>query len=123
LNSLYLYAMLPEDDLQQRWTTFESKMAERLGKKPALGDLLLFIGIRESGLPPKDFTDKEKADLIQMATCTILVPGRYYELFWVDDTGWPHYRQLVRVPEMNAEQKVLFYQPYILKYFEKNKLI
>lgn len=115
--------MLPEDDLQQQWTALESKMTERSGMKPALEDLLLFIGIREAGLPPKEFTDKEKADLVQMAICTILVPARYYELFWVDDTGWPHYRQLMRVPEMNAEQKELFYRPYILKYFEKNKLV
>jgi hypothetical protein len=115
--------MLPEDDLQQQWAALESKMTERSGMKPALEDLLLFIGIREAGLPPKEFTDKEKADLVQMATCTILVAARYYELFWVDDTGWPHYRQLIRVPEMNEEQKALFYQSYILKYFEKNKLI
>lgn len=115
--------MLPDADLQERWATLESKMTEKLGKKPTFEELLLFIGILESGLPPKEFTDKEKADLIQMASCCILVPARYYELFWVDDTGWPHFRQLIRVPEMNEEQKSLFYQPYILNYFEKNRLL
>ncbi len=56
-----------------------------------------------------------------MAVCTVLVPARYYELFWVEDSGWPHYKQLVREPEMSPQQRQDFLKPYILQYAKKTK--
>jgi hypothetical protein len=116
--------MLSEDDLQQRWLKLESGFEKRLGKKTTLDDVLVFIGIREAGLPPKKtFTETEKINLIQMAVCSILVPARYYELFWVEDSGWPHFNQLQRLPQMNNTEREAFLIPYVLLYAEKNKLI
>ncbi len=115
--------MLPEDDLQKRWQNFESKLAERLGKQPDMEEVLLFIGIRESGLPPKAFSEKEIMELKQMAVCTLLAPARYFELMWVDDTGWPHFRNLEPVPKMSDAEWNVFLKPLVLKYAEKNKLI
>lgn len=107
----------------ERWQLLEEKLSSKLGASFTMADVLLFIGISESGLPPKQFSEKEKADLVQMAICTILVPGRYYELFWVEDTGWPHYKQLQRLPEMGVEEKEQLYKKYILMYAEKNRLL
>jgi len=115
--------MPPEDELQQRWQKLENKLTERLGKLPDLEDVLLFIGVYESGRPPKNFTEKEIQDLKQMALCTILAPARYFELMWVDDTGWPHFRNLEPVPKMSDAERNVFLKPYVLKYAEKNKLI
>lgn len=115
--------MLPEDDLQQCWLNLQVKLAERLGKIPDLDEVLLFIGIRESGMPPKKFTETEIFNLKEMAMHTILVPARYYELFWVDDIGWPHYRQLQAVPVMSSAEKEIFLQPFVVLYAKKNKLL
>jgi hypothetical protein len=115
--------MLPEDDLPKRWLKLESVLKERLGKQPEMDDILLFIGIRESGLPSKNFTELEKYNLRQMAVSTILVPGRYYEMIWVDDFGWPNFRQLQREPEMSILEREMFLQPYVLVYAEKHRLI
>lgn len=115
--------MLPEDDLQQRWLKLESKLTERLGNKPAMDDVLIFIGIRESGLPPKTFTEKEKIDLIQMAVCTILVPARYYEMMWVDDFGWPYFKEIQRLPAMTIEERAGFLKQYVVAYAEKHRII
>ena len=115
--------MLPEDELQQRWQKLEQKLTKRLGKQPDLEDVLLFIGVYESGRPPKNFTEKEILDLKQMALCTILAPARYFELMWVDETGWPHFRNLERVPEMSVTERETFLKPYVLKYAAKNKLM
>ncbi|MBL7743881.1 MAG: hypothetical protein JNN00_10450 [Chitinophagaceae bacterium] len=115
--------MLSEELLQQRWSQLKIKMASRLGNDPCLDDILVFIGITEAMLPPKQFTEKEKADLRQMAICTVLVPARYYQLLWVDATGWPHYNELQRVPEMNADERERFLMQYVLLYAEKNKLV
>jgi hypothetical protein len=115
--------MLSEDDLPKRWLQLETTLMERMGKQPGMDDILLFIGIRESGLPPKDFTDAEKYNLRQMAVSTILVPGRYYEMIWVDDFGWPNFRQLQREPEMSITEREKFLQPYVIMYAEKHRLI
>jgi hypothetical protein len=115
--------MLPEDVLQQRWSNLESKLTRRIGNEPDADAILVFIGIREAGLPSKEFTEKEKADLRQMAMCTILTPARYYELLWVDDTGWPHFKQLQRIPDMSVPERDKFLKEHILVYAEKNKLL
>lgn len=114
--------MLSEDE-QQRWNKFVLKVKERLGTSPDLDNVLMFIGVYESGRPAKNFTEKEIMELKQMALCTILAPARYFELMWVDDTGWPHFRNLERVPEMNPSEREEFLKTYILRYAEKNKLM
>jgi hypothetical protein len=86
-------------------------------------DILLFIGIRESGLPPKTFTETEKLNLRQIAVSTILVPARYYELIWVDDFGWPNFKELQRLPQMTDPERTIFLQPYVLMYAEKHRII
>ena len=100
--------MLPDINLQKRWLQLESALTERLGKKLTLEDILLFIGVREAGIPPKEFTEREKIELMQVAISTILVPAKYYELLWVEDTGWPHFKQLQPIKEMNAKDKEFF---------------
>jgi len=115
--------MLSEDEMQQRWLKLNTVLMERLGKQPDLDDILLFIGIKESGLPPKQFTDAEIYNLKQIAVSTILVPARYYELIWVDDFGWPNFRQLQREPVMTAPEREKFLQPYVIMYAEKHRLI
>jgi hypothetical protein len=121
--AVYLCSMAPVDELKQDWLTFETAMAHRLGKTPDLDDVLILVGIKEAGLPPKQFTEAEKINLIQMAICTILVPADYYELFWVEDSGWPHYKQLERVPEMAIPERDNFLKPFVLLYHQRNKLI
>ena len=115
--------MQPDDDLQQQWMKLELALEDRFGIKPDLDEILLFIGKRESGLPPKVLSETEKINLRQMAVCTILVPARFYELFWVDDFGWPHFKQLQREPDMSMPERELFLKPYLLMYAEKHHLI
>ncbi len=99
------------------------KLTEQLGYKPGMEAVLLFIGTREAGLPPKKFTETEISELKQLAICTLLVPARYYQLFWVDDTGWPHFKELQRMPEMPVEDRNDFLKKYVLLYAEKNRLL
>lgn len=119
----YLYDMCLENDIQQRWLKLETTFQEKFGVLPLVDDILLYIGVRESGLPSKEFTPYEKINLVQMAVCTVLAPARYYELMWVEDTGFPHFKQLAREPEMSALEREDFLKPHILLYAEKNKLV
>jgi hypothetical protein len=116
--------MVADVDISQRWQILESIVGKQIGRMPELDDHLLFIGIREAGLPPQpNYTEAEKAKFIQMAECTVLAPARYFELVWVEDSGWPHFNTLRPLPRMKPEEKVAFMQSHILQYAVKNKIV
>ena len=112
----------PEQTATQ-WHRFEKLLAEKMVDASDLDAILLFIGIRESGLPPKQFSDTEILRLRELGQHSILALARYYELIWVDDQGWPHFRPLQHFPAMDALEKMEFFQPYILMYAVKSRLI
>ena len=114
---------MTEEELQQHWQQLTNLIASKTGTSPGFDEVLLYIGICESGMPPKVLSEREKTDLIQMATCTVLVPARYYQLFWVEDTGWPHYKELQRLPPMPKEEREQLLTPWIIQYAVKNRLI
>lgn len=115
--------MLSQDNLQQRWQALETALMERWQIIPGMDSILLFIGKREAGLPAKEFAENEKINLRQMALCTVLVPAGYYQLVWVDDFGWPNFKQLQREPAMSVDEREIFLKPWVLLYAEKNKLV
>jgi hypothetical protein len=106
--------MFINDDLQSRWWNLEAKLVERFGKKPDLETILFLIGIQELGAKDDKFTKEQKQDLMHIAVCTLLTPSGYYELEGKDADGWPHFRQLKSMPDMNA-----FEQENFLLYFEE----
>lgn len=112
--------MFVNDDLQQRWWNLEAKLAERFGKKPDMEAILFLIGIQEFGEIRGKFTKEQKQDLMHVAVCNLLVPGGYYELESVDEDGWPHYKQLKAMPDMNPVEQENFLKDHILLYFEQN---
>ena len=110
--------MFVSDDLQQRWWNLEAKLAERFGKKPDLEAILFLIGIQEFGQVREKFTKEQKQDLMHVAVCSLFTQSGYYELERKDEDGWPHFRQLKSLPEMNAIEQENFLKDYILLYFQ-----
>jgi hypothetical protein len=116
--------MTPSDDLQQRWWTLESRLIDRFnGKKPDMETILFLIGIQEFGEIREKFTKEQKQDLMHVAVCSLLVPSGYYELEKVDEDGWPHFKQLKPMPDMNPVEQENFLKDHILLYFQDNDLI
>ena len=114
--------MLASDDLQQRWWNLEAKLVERFGKKPDLETILFLIGIQEFGEIKEKFSKEEKQDLMHVAICRLLSQSGYYELEKMDEDGWPHFRQLKPMPEMNMIEQENFLKDHILLYFESNQI-
>jgi hypothetical protein len=110
--------MLAKDDLQQRWWALEAKMIERFGKKPDLEAVLFLIGLQETGFIKEKITKEQKQDLMHVATCCLLMQSSYYELEGTDKDGWPHYKQLKTLPELNAIEQENFLKDHVLLYFE-----
>ena len=112
--------MLAKDDLQQRWWDLEARLVERFGKKPDMETILFLIGIQEFGDIKEKFTKEQKQDLMHVAVCSLLSQSGYYELEAVDEDGWPHFKQLKPMPEMNMIDQENFLKDHILLYFEQN---
>ena len=107
-----------KDDLQSRWWTLEARLVERFGKKPDLETILFLIGIQEFGQLKEKFTKEQKQDLMHVAVCSLFSQSGYYILEGNDDEGWPHFRQLKPMPEMNMMEQENFLKDHILLYFE-----
>lgn len=97
-------------------------MVERFGKKPDLETILFLIGIQELGDLKKKFTKEQKQDLMHIAVCTVLSSSGYYELSHVDEDGWPHFKQLKAMPELNPFEQENFLKDHILLYFQQKEL-
>lgn len=110
--------MFTKDDLQQRWWNLEARLVERFDKKPDMETILFLIGIQETGFMKEKITKEQKQDLMHVAVCSLLGPSGYYELESVDEDGWPHFRQLKPMPDMNAIEQENFLKDHILLYFE-----
>jgi len=112
--------MIANDDLQQRWWNLEARLAERFGKKPDLETVLFLIGLQETGFIKEKITKEQKQDLMHVAVCSLLSPSGYYELEQTDAEGWPHFRQLRAMPDMNTIEQENFLKDHILLYFEEH---
>jgi len=112
--------MIAKDDLQQRWWDLEAKMLERFGKKPDMETILFLIGIQEFGDIKENFTKEQKQDLMHVAVCSLLSQSGFYELEAVDEDGWPHFKQLKPMPDMNMIDQENFLKDHVLLYFEQN---
>lgn len=114
--------MTANDDLQTRWWNLEAKLVERFGKKPDLEAVLFLIGVQEFGDIREKFTKEQKQDLMHIAVCNLLAASGYYELESTDEDGWPHFRQLKAMPDMNAIEQENFIKDHVLLYFEQHQL-
>ena len=115
--------MFVKDDLQQRWWKLEAKLTERFSKKPDMEAILFLIGIQEFGQLREKFTKEQKQDLMHNAECSLLSQSGYYELQGKDQEGWPHFRQLKPMPEMDAIEQENFLKDHILLYFENHDFL
>ncbi len=110
--------MQANDDLQTRWWTLEAKLIERFGKKPDIEAILFLIGMQETGFIKEKITKEQKQDLMHVAVCTLFAQSGFYELEGKDREGWPHFRQLKSLPEMNMIEQENYLKDHILLYFQ-----
>ncbi len=114
--------MYGNDDLQQRWWSLEATLVEKFGKKPDMEAVLFLIGMQETGFIKQKITKEQKQDLMHVAVCTVLSPSGFYEKMGLDLDGWPHFKQLKSLPEMNLIEQENFMKDHILLYFQQQEI-
>lgn len=94
---------------------------DRFGKIPDMEGILFLVGINEMGMLPgrRKFSKEQKQDLMHVAVCTLLGQLGYYEPLGKDTDGWPHFRTIHPLPEMNMQEQEMLLKTCIINYFEK----
>lgn len=82
--------------------------------------ILFLIGVQELGDLRDKFTKEQKQDLMHVAVCTLFSQSGFYEIEGIDEDGWPHFRQLKALPEMNLIEQENFMKDHVLLYFTNN---
>ena len=57
---------------------------------------------------------------MHVAVCSLLSQSGFYEIEGIDAEGWPHFRQLKAMPEMDTITQENFLKDHILLYFENH---
>ncbi|MCS5490975.1 hypothetical protein [Algoriphagus limi] len=107
-------------DLEKKWGKLLLGLEETIGKKPKdLNGVLFLIGVQELGMVAKHFSKEEKQDLMHIAICKVLSYAGYYELEYVDQDGWPHWKLIRELPHFDLLEQEKLLKIQVLEYFEK----
>ena len=99
------------------------KNDEAIREKAGCGSHPFLIGIQEFWEVKEKFTKEQKQDLMHVAVCRLLSQSGYYELEKIDEEGWPHFKQLKPMPEMDTISQENFLKDHILLYFQNHDFL
>ncbi len=107
-------------DLDKRWGKLLQGLQELIGKKPAdLNAVLFLIGVQELGQGQRAFSKEQKQDLMHIAVCKVLSLAGFYELEYIDQEGWPHWKLLKKLPHFDVLEQEKLLKIQVLEYFEQ----
>lgn len=111
-----------ELELQRYWHELVTKLEQQFGPGLDLDAIIFLIGVQELGQGHRNFKKNEKLDLMHIAICRLLSQYGYYEFEGVDEEGWPHYKTLAKLPNLNPSQQSMLMKEAIIEYFRNTEL-
>jgi hypothetical protein len=117
--------MARDNKLKKRWETLVEKLSLRFadGAPLDLDGIIYLIGVQELGQLHRRFKKDEKLNLMHIAICRLLLPYGYYELDFVDNDGWPHYKIKAQLPNLKAGEQSILMKEAIVNYFLEQEFI
>lgn len=107
-------------DLEKRWAKLLQGLHDLVGKKPSdLNGVLFLIGVQELGQGNKTFSKEQKQDLMHIAICKVLSLAGFYELDYIDQDGWPHWKLVKKLPHFDILEQEKLLKIQVLEYFEQ----
>lgn len=80
--------------------------------------ILFLIGVQELGKGHKNFSKREKTELMHVAVCTVLEPYGFYKTIGRDKDNWPHFEFLKELPPLDERQQQHLMKEAIMLYFK-----
>lgn len=117
--------MARDEVLKAHWNDVVSKLSNQFadGDPLDLDAIIYLIGVQELGQLDRKYKKDHKLDLMHIAICKLLTPYGYYELDFVDDEGWPHYKALETLPHLKAGEQSILMKEAIVNYFLETEFI
>ena len=107
-------------DLEKRWSKLLDGLKETIGKKPTdLNGVLFLIGVQELGQGAKTFSKEQKQDLMHIAICKVLSFAGFYEIDFIDQDGWPHWKLINELPSFDILEQEKLLKIQVVEYFEQ----
>lgn len=107
-----------EEDLFKKWHDLTFRLSKIFGKRPDLNGALFLIGVQELGKGNQVFSKEEKQDLMHIATCKLLEPLGYYLLDGLDEEGWPIWKNIQPLPNLQLKEQEKLLKIQVLDYFK-----
>ena len=112
-------------ELKIKWTNLKAKLSKDFSdnKLIDLDAIIFLIGIQELGQFQKKFNKQKKLEILHIAVCRLLSDYGYYELEFIDQDGWPHYKLNESLPNLKPGEQTILMKKAIINYFEKSNYI
>lgn len=111
-------------ETNEKWTNLTQKVASEFeSEKPDVKTFLFLIGVQELGKGPRRFSKRQKEELMHIANCRLFSELGYYELEGLDQDGWPHWKNVKKIPNYTVFEQELLIKQLIIHYFEEQNLI
>lgn len=105
-------------NIDESWRNVQKLVFKRFGEKLDEQTILFVIGLQELGKGMESYQKEEKLDIIHIGICTVLCKYGYYELIGKDDDGWPHFKNIKKLPhEIHGENQKNLLKKAIIDYF------
>lgn len=112
---------MDKETLSVDWEKAQLMVKERFGEKLDEQTILYIIGLQELKKSHTTYTKEEKLDIIHIGVCSVLSQYGYYQLIGLDDEGWPHFKNIKKIPnEMQGENQTALIRKGIIDYFKEN---
>ncbi len=106
--------------LEREWQKLLNDLQQLMGKKPEhLEGVLFLIGVNELGQGVRTFSKEEKQDLMHIAICKVLSLSGFYQLEGTDESGWPHWKLIKKLPHFDLLEQEKLLKMHILEYFQQ----
>ena len=111
-------------EVNKTWQTLSEVIAQNFDMHlPDIKVVLFLIGVQELGQGAKQFSKREKEELMHIATCRLFSAMGFYELEGLDEQGWPHWKLVKAIPNYTLLEQELIMKSLIIDYFQELEVI
>lgn len=107
-------------ELEVKFQSLKAELEANFGEGLDVPSILFLIGVNELGQGHKEFSKREKTELMHIAICTVLEPHGYYQYEGNDKDDWPHFTLVKELPKLNDREQQHLMKEAILDYFIQN---
>ena len=98
------------------WENLVARLEKQFDDEMTLKGILYLIGIQELNFGIKRFSREEKLNVLHVATCKLLSSFGYYKFVSIDEDGWPHYKEVKAIKNLNEKEQENLIKKAIINY-------